>query len=70
MLNERFVNFGGAAIPVRGSVGIAKFDKHDDGKSQFARAYQFMYQNIYQNLRGRAGSGHNLLLNPHMGQSD
>ena len=51
------------------AVAIAKFDKHDDGKSKFARDYRFMYQNIYQNLRGRAGSGHNLLLNPHMGQS-
>jgi len=68
MLNEHFVNFGGAAIPVRGSVSIPKFDKHDDGESLFAR--RAMYQNIHQNLRKRARSGHNLLLDPHMGESN
>jgi diguanylate cyclase (GGDEF)-like protein len=69
MLNEHFVNFGGAAIPVRGSVGIAKFDKHDDSESLFARADRAMYQKKHQNLRERARSGHSLLLGPHMGES-
>ena len=51
MLNEHFVNFGGAAIPVRGSVGITKFDKRDDSVSIIAHADQAMYQKKHENAR-------------------
>lgn len=70
VLNEHFVNFGGAAIPVRGSVGITKFDKRDDSESIIARADQAMYQKKHENARERARSGHTLLLAPHAGESD
>ena len=70
VLNENFVNFGGAAIPVRGSVGITKFDKRDDSESIIARADQAMYQKKHENARERARSGHTLLLAPHAGESD
>ena len=70
VLNEHFVNFGGAAIPVRGSVGITKFDKRDDSESIIARADQPMYQKKHENARERARSGHTLLLAPHAGESD
>ncbi len=70
VLNEHFVNFGGAAIPVRGSVGITKFDKSDDSESVIARADQDMYRKKHSNARERARSGHSLLLGPHVGESD
>jgi diguanylate cyclase (GGDEF)-like protein len=70
VLNEHFVNFGGAAIPVRGSVGITKFDKNDDSESVIARADQDMYRKKHSNARDRARSGHSLLLGPHAGESD
>ena len=70
VLNEHFVNFGGAAIPVRGSVGITKFDKHDDSDSVIARADQAMYKKKHENMRERARGGHTLLLGPHIGESD
>ena len=70
VLNEHFVNFGGAAIPVRGAVGIATFDKNDDSESLFSRADQAMYEKKHQNARDRARHGHSLLLGPHVGESD
>jgi len=54
VLNEHFVNFGGAAIPVRGSVGITKFDKRDDSESIIAHADQAMYQKKHENARACA----------------
>jgi diguanylate cyclase (GGDEF)-like protein len=70
VLNEHFVNFGGAAIPVRGSVGIAKYDRTDDSESLMGRADQAMYKKKHSNARARAHNGHLLLLGPHMGESD
>ena len=70
VLNEHFVNFGGAAIPVRGSVGITRFDKSDDSESVIARADQDMYRKKHANARDRARSGQSLLLGPHVGESD
>jgi diguanylate cyclase (GGDEF)-like protein len=70
VLNEHFVNFGGAAIPVRGSVGISTFDAKDDSESLFSRADQEMYKKKHQNARARARQGHSLLLGPHVGESD
>jgi diguanylate cyclase (GGDEF)-like protein len=70
VLNEHFVNFGDAAIPVRGSVGIAKFDERDDSESVFAHADQAMYKKKHENMRERARRGHTLLLGPHIGESD
>lgn len=70
VLNEHFVNFGGAAIPVRGSVGIAKFDRGDDCEGLIHRADQAMYKKKHQNSCERARNGHSLLLGPHMGESD
>ena len=70
VLNEHFVNFGGAAIPVRGSVGITKFDKTDDSESLINRADQAMYKKKLMNSRERSRNGQSLLLGPHMGESD
>lgn len=70
VLNEHFVNFGGAAIPVRGSVGIAKFDRNDDSESLINRADQAMYKKKHKNSRERTRNGQSLLLGPHFGESD